>query len=361
MDACADTYVPEPPYCTYQRHRAAWPGGGTPVRTLCACQPRAYGTYRAPWHHHRWMLVEFNGRAAIYWITPKAAHTLIVRLFRKKPWAMLTTHPGHAGFGGTGWLGELNGSISRRGAAKDLQQARRRQPLEFTFVREPLQQLISSAAQLHNCIREVNCFKKWKPASRGGGREECAAITAGGHMDTAQRVLRLMNMSIGHEAPTCGHACAPISGSGWEERKEILRRCSRHIWPQTAGYGFDDQGTSRLHFVGRIERFREDWERLLTVLGDDANHTAFRKVVTRKVNKRPHSAPLGKGGAEWSKLRQEPLVRTWLHSTVKVAPWQCSSSAPVPPQGAPGGPGQLSTPRARPSHWAPSCCLGCSD
>ena len=225
---------------------------------------------------------------------------------------MLTTHPGHAGFGGTGWLGELNGSISRRGAAKDLQQARRRQPLEFTFVREPLQQLISSAAQLHNCIREVNCFKKWKPASRGGGREECAAITAGGHMDTAQRVLRLMNMSIGHEAPTCGHACAPISGSGWEERKEILRRCSRHIWPQTAGYGFDDQGTSRLHFVGRIERFREDWERLLTVLGDDANHTAFRKVVTRKVNKRPHSAPLGKGGAEWSKLRQEPLVRTWL-------------------------------------------------
>ena len=95
-----------------------------------------------------------------------------------------------------------------------------------------------------------------------------------------------------------------------------MRRCSRHIWPQTAGYGFDDQGASRLQFVGRIERFREDWERLLTVLGDDANHMDFRKLVTRKVNRRPHSAALGKGGSEWSKLRQEPLVRTWLHSMV---------------------------------------------
>ena len=65
------------------------------------------------------------------------------------------------------------------------------------------------------------------------------------------------------------------------------------------------------------------------MLGDDANHTAFRKLVTRKVNRRPHPAALGKGGSEWSKLRQEPLVRTWLHSMVKVgiAPWQCSSPA----------------------------------
>ena len=30
---------------------------------------------------------------------------------------------------------------------------------------------------------------------------------------------------------------------------------------------------------------------------------------------------------------------------VKVPPWQCPSSAPVPPQGAPGGSGQLETPR----------------
>ena len=45
---------------------------------------------------------------------------------------------------------------------------------------------------------------------------------------------------------------------------------------------------------------------------------------------------------------------------VKGAPWQCPGSAPVLPQGAPGGSGQLSTPRKRPSHWAASHCLGCS-
>ena len=276
-----------------------------------------------------WMLVEFNGRAAIYWITPKAAHALIVRLFRKKPWSMNTTNPGHAGVGGQSFMGQRDGSISRRRAAKELQQARRRHPLEFTFVREPLQQLISSAAQLHSCIKEIECFNTRVRKSAWWGsdpsiREACAAITAEGHMDTARRVLRLMNMSMGHEAPTCHVDCAPFS-----ERKRNMRRCSRHIWPQTAGYGFDDQGARRLQFVGRIERFREDWERLLTVLSDDANHTTFRKLVTRKVNRRPHPAALGKGGSEWSKLRQEPLVRTWLHSMVKVgiAPWQCSSPA----------------------------------
>ena len=46
-------------------------------------------------------------------------------------------------------------------------------------------------------------------------------------------------------------------------------------------------------------------------------------------------------------------------STVKVPPWQRASSAPVPPQGAPGGSGQLGTPMKRPAHWAPSHCLGC--
>ena len=47
-------------------------------------------------------------------------------------------------------------------------------------------------------------------------------------------------------------------------------------------------------------------------------------------------------------------------STVMVPPWQCSSSPPAPPQGAPGGSGRLGTPRKRPSHWAPSHGLGCS-
>ena len=44
----------------------------------------------------------------------------------------------------------------------------------------------------------------------------------------------------------------------------------------------------------------------------------------------------------------------------KCPPWRCPSSAPVPPQGAPGGPGQLGTPSKRSVLWAPSHCLRCS-
>ena len=47
-------------------------------------------------------------------------------------------------------------------------------------------------------------------------------------------------------------------------------------------------------------------------------------------------------------------------SMVKVPPWQHPSSAPVPPQSAPGGSWQLGTPGKQPTLWAPSHCLGCS-
>ena len=32
VPGCADTYVPDPPYCTYQRRKAAWPGGTQRLR-----------------------------------------------------------------------------------------------------------------------------------------------------------------------------------------------------------------------------------------------------------------------------------------------------------------------------------------
>ena len=48
----------------------------------------------------------------------------------------------------------------------------------------------------------------------------------------------------------------------------------------------------------------------------------------------------------------------WHGSMVKVAPRQCPSSAPVPPQGAPGGSGQLGTPGKRPAHWVPATASG---
>ena len=51
-------------------------------------------------------------------------------------------------------------------------------------------------------------------------------------------------------------------------------------------------------------------------------------------------------------VKVPPLARS------KCPPWQRPGSPPVPPQGAPCGFGQLGTPRARPSHWDPSHCLG---
>eukprot|EP00964_Phaeocystis_antarctica_P074947 scaffold46187_cov54-Phaeocystis_antarctica.AAC.3 len=47
-------------------------------------------------------------------------------------------------------------------------------------------------------------------------------------------------------------------------------------------------------------------------------------------------------------------------SMVKVSPWQCPSSAPVPPRAAPGGSGQLGTPGKRPAYWTPGHCSRCS-
>ena len=60
-------------------------------------------------------------------------------------------------------------------------------------------------------------------------------------------------------------------------------------------------------------------------------------------------------------MEAEHIASDWRRSTVKVninASWQCPSSAPAPPKGAPGGPGQLGTPRARPSPRAPRHRLG---
>ena len=44
----------------------------------------------------------------------------------------------------------------------------------------------------------------------------------------------------------------------------------------------------------------------------------------------------------------------------KWPPWQRPSSAPATPQGAPGGPVQLGTPRVAPGHWDPGHVLSCS-
>ena len=68
----------------------------------------------------------------------------------------------------------------------------------------------------------------------------------------------------------------------------------------------------------------------------------------------PHD-PQHPGDYSRAKASPRPLART---AWSKCPPWQCPSSPPVPPQGAPGGSGQLGTPRVRASYWAPSHRLG---
>ena len=54
------------------------------------------------------------------------------------------------------------------------------------------------------------------------------------------------------------------------------------------------------------------------------------------------------GIVEWGKVPQNG------QSMGKVPTWRChQTSAPVPPQGAPGGSGQLGTPSGRPRQWDP--------
>ena len=71
------------------------------------------------------------------------------------------------------------------------------------------------------------------------------------------------------------------------------------------------------------------------------------------------SAPMAGFGTGTRQQRSKLFISQEHNSMVKVAPWQRPSSAPVPPQGAPGGSRQLGTPKKRPTHWAPSHCLGC--
>ena len=74
----------------------------------------------------------------------------------------------------------------------------------------------------------------------------------------------------------------------------------------------------------------------------------------RLESKVPGGVKVWQGGVLHNFKNAESCPAAWS----KVPPWRCPSSALAPPQGAPDGSGQRGTPRMRPSHWAPSHCLG---
>ena len=84
------------------------------------------------------------------------------------------------------------------------------------------------------------------------------------------------------------------------------------------------------------------------------------RLRTSVVEARAVGLPDSKVEAAATQLSQmEEVVDVPEHAQSAGPPWHCPSSAPAPPQGAPGGPGQLGTPRKRPANWMPSHCLGC--
>ena len=330
------------------------------MTSTCATQPTWIDASRAGRvgleHGMReWVHAQFNGSAEVlYWLTPKAAHTLIGRLLRKPPWRVLQHGDGHDGTDGSPWMGVYpNRSVTMRAVETDLQNILRRRPLEFTFVREPLGHLISSAGQLHWCLRKSQCHgqdrlidnydgppgAKYIDEMRSEWNRSCTQeLRQGSTPSGPDRVLELMTMAAGNKKLPCNKTpfqCQPWNESrypprtsgntGWPMQKgctratcltgysyELVNRCARHMWPQSSGYGFDPaRGPTRLHFVGRVEQFQHDWARLLTRLGD-REHTAFNRLKIRHVNYRPIVHELAPSSPGRRRLERNPLVARWL-------------------------------------------------
>ena len=106
----------------------------------------------------------------------------------------------------------------------------------------------------------------------------------------------------------------------------VVHECLNPVWDEL------------VQFIGPIEDFRGS-ELVLRVCDRDV-----LKHDDAMGGCRVNLRELSKGQTAWS----------------KCPPWQCPSSAPAPPQGAPEDSGRLGTPRKRLSHWAPSHCLGFS-
>jgi hypothetical protein len=156
-------------------------------------------------------------------------------------------------------------------------------PLEVAFVRDPLTHLVSAAGQ-----------QKWCLTSNKIARHTFGNSSI---LKSADEVIASLQRLLSHSSQSAG---------GFNTTD-----CAKHMFPQGSGYAFDPAGTGRLHFVGRVEHLRDDWQRLLTLLGDS---TAHRPPSIPKRNARDHSrgnpdSPFAPGGAAWRALEASPLVQ----------------------------------------------------
>ena len=282
-----------------------------------------------------------SGRHVIYWINPKAAHTRIMRLLRgdtRSAFRTLNVSEGHAGRPDERWSGGVRGrrSWGSRGRAEtQLQWALSLRPFEFTFVRAPMAHLISAAAQLNSCLTSWNCINRnlsW-PFTRAEHVLDLLRIT---QRDELPSAVTNVSRPMGFD-PRRGRV---VRCTAWESgnARASLLGCARHLYPQSAGFGFDGSlgFPHRLHFVGRVEHLADDWSRLLQRLHDHGDNRAAPSTASSRIeeggvdvkglgkifNKRRDSlrpSALDEGADEWKVLASSREVRRWLDADLRCA------------------------------------------
>ena len=267
-----------------------------------------------------------TNRHVLYWIVPKSAHTRIMRFLRVAPFALINVSDGFAGGPDERWSGgprrgAAEGAIRRRAIAKLEWAQQLTQPLEFTFVRDPLSHLISASAQLVSCLRSWNCINRnvtW-PFETVHHVEHMLDLA---QRDELPHLVTNVTYPTGYDPRIRRHRRC----SAWEvgQSTSSLRGCARHLYPQTAGYDFEGSPgfLKRVKFVGRVEHLAEDWSRLLARLHNGSQHGTHERmseagVIMNKRGATLRATSLETGGVEWQKVAKSGMVRRWLDADVR--------------------------------------------
>ena len=305
---------------------AKWPHASQTVRTTLEQGMREWVEFE----------VGEGGRRALYWITPKSAHTTIMRLLRCPPFRLVGVSKGHNAQGsafaadarpnatnGQAQQDSMPGALNLQMSSgadesnRHLADALARRPLEFTFVRDPLTHLIAAASQLRHCFLATPPAHSHYPPGAFGDKSP--------RLYSGHELVKLLEMSLRDQMPDGAPAAAAHK----------VRYCAKHLYPQSAGYGFEldrgrrthgdshaldgrSSGVRRLHFVGRMEHFAEDSAALLRALGVEASPASnatrcARRWMAARANHRAQRPILKAGsGLAWREIVAHPLVRQHL-------------------------------------------------
>lgn len=283
------------------------------------------------------IVASYNGsrsqRYIVYWVTPKVAHTKIAKLLRRPPFhpVKMTANEERV-LNAQSMLdvgNECLGTASCAASSRLLRDFLSREPFEFTFWRDPLGHLVSAAAQATHCLNTHWCIRRelpW-PLNTASHVSELLRHTMlddiplpiqPARSDDASMHKRRREVQTCHPHGRCtssmprgmhGSRVVFLKCNSRDRQKgnDTLRRCMRHLYPQSAGYGWHASGLRRLHFVGRMERFIDDWRRLLLMLGEPTERAGRfgtsssweRRVVNRRSDL---AAALAVGGGEYARL-----------------------------------------------------------